>query len=356
MNMPKTLHIIPHVHWDREWYMSFEQHRARLVELIDTLIDTMESNPEYTSFHLDGQYIIIEDYLNIRPQMKERLLKLIQADRIQIGPWYVLQDEFLTSGEANIRNMLYGLRFCRAIGANPVMSGYFPDSFGNISQAPQILRGFGIDNAVFGRGIGVILPDNKVVETATSYPSEIVWRAPDGSEVLGVMFAYWYNNAMELSADPDKLKQQLQVLLNRSISSAATPHLLGMNGCDHEPAQTNLPAVIKMANQMLEEQQITVRQSCFKEYLEQLWPYYAIFSSVEGELCGQNSSGINLLINTASTRIPIKQQNHKVQNLLTQQAEPLNVLSSLAGDSYRMDLLIYAWKKMMENQPHDTKS
>ena len=136
----KTLHIVSHSHWDREWYMSFEQHRMRLVELFDTLIETMENHPEYKYYHMDGQYVVIEDYLEVRPQMKDRLFKLIGEDRIQIGPWYVLQDEYLTSGEANVRNMLYGIKLCKSIGADPVMCGYFPDAFGNISQAPQILR------------------------------------------------------------------------------------------------------------------------------------------------------------------------------------------------------------------------
>ena len=104
--MKKTLHIIPHSHWDREWYMPFEKHRARLVDLLDTLIRVMEENPDYLYYHLDGQFIVIEDYLEIRPSMKDRLLKLIKDGRICVGPWYVLQDETLISGEANVRNMI----------------------------------------------------------------------------------------------------------------------------------------------------------------------------------------------------------------------------------------------------------
>ena len=104
--MKKQLHIISHSHWDREWYMGFEQHRARLVELMDALIDKMESDEEYRYFHLDGHVLAIEDYLEIRPEKRSRLEKLIRDGRIQVGPWYVLQDEFLTSGEANVRNML----------------------------------------------------------------------------------------------------------------------------------------------------------------------------------------------------------------------------------------------------------
>ena len=108
-NVKKTLHIIPHSHWDREWYLPFEKHRLRLVKLLDTLIELMEGDPSYSTYHLDGQMIVIEDYLAIRPQMRERLLALIREGRIRVGPWYVLQDEYLTGGEANVRNMLVGL-------------------------------------------------------------------------------------------------------------------------------------------------------------------------------------------------------------------------------------------------------
>ena len=348
----KTLHLIPHSHWDREWYMGFERHRMRLVELFDTLIDLMEKNPDYMYYHMDGQFIVIEDYLEIRPEMRERLVKLIKADRIQIGPWYVLQDEFLTSGEANVRNMLYGIKLCREIGAEPVMTGYFPDSFGNLSQVPQILRGFGIDNAVFGRGVGAVSYNNGVAANAT--PSEWIWAAPDGSEVMGVMFSHWYHNAMQLPTDKKVLETKLIDLVESTKASAFTPELLGMNGCDHQPVQTNLTEVIKMANEILNEQGITVKQSNFKDYINAVKPYADKFFKVEGELTSETTDGWNSLIGTASTHIPLKQRNHAVQNLLERQAEPTSVIAAQFGDEYRDGMLLYAWKKLMENHPHDS--
>jgi len=203
--MKKTLHIISHTHWDREWYMSFEQHRMRLVELMDTLIDKMENDERYKYFHLDGQTIIIDDYLEIKPEMRERLYALIKSGRIQVGPWYILQDEYLTSGESNIRNMIEGLKFCKENGIDPVMSGYMPDAFGNISQMPQILAGFKIDNAIFGRGQGQILFDNKVPEDGTINDKELIWQGADGTTVIGVMFRDWYNNASELPCGDEQI-------------------------------------------------------------------------------------------------------------------------------------------------------
>ena len=232
----KELHIIAHTHWDREWYMSFEEHRVYLVRFMDKLIETLESKPDFLHFHLDGQYIIIDDYLEIRPQMRERLLKLIKSGRIQIGPFYILQDEFLTSGEANIRNLLYGIKMCNSLGAEPVMLGYFPDAFGNIGQMPQILAGFGIKYAAFGRGINDVQYNN-TVDPEHINPSELIWRSPDGSCVTGVMFSHWYNNATELPEDTEKLSEKIDALIAAAESSAKTPFILGMNGCDHQPVQ-----------------------------------------------------------------------------------------------------------------------
>ena len=348
----KTLHIIPHSHWDREWYMGFERHRMRLVELFDTLIEVMENDPEYRYYHMDGQFVVIEDYLEVRPSMRERLLKLIKEDRIQVGPWYILQDEYLISGESNVRNMLYGIKFCKEIGADPVMCGYFPDAFGNIAQAPQIVRGFGIDNAVFGRGVSEVGADNKIAEKKN--PSEWVWRSPDGSEVVGVMFSHWYCNAMELPTEYEALKEKLLRMVGECEASGYTDHYLGMNGCDHQPIQTDLTQAIRLGNEILKDKNIEVVESNFKDYIEAVKPYSHKFPRVTGELNGQGTNGLYMLVNTASTYIPLKQFNHKVQNLLTQQAEPISVLTDLKGDKYREDMIIHAWKKLMQNHPHDS--
>lgn len=350
--MKKTLHIIPHSHWDREWYLPFEKHRVRLVELFDRLIQVMEENEDYTYYHLDGQYIVIDDYLEIKPHMRDRLLKLIRDGRIQVGPWYILQDEYLTSGEANVRNMLYGIKLCREIGAEPVETGYFPDAFGNISQAPQIVRGFGFDNAVFGRGLNDVGSDNQIIKQNGITRSELIWRAPDGSEVMGIMFANWYHNAMELPTDPNALRNRLASIVASTSRFALTNHLLGMNGCDHQPIQMDLHKVIALANEVQDE--VEVKQSNFKDYVEAVRPYKDSFPVFEGEINGQLSAGSCPLICTASAHVDIKQMNHDVQHLLERITEPVSLLSMLGGGEYPSDLLLYAWKKLMQNHPHDS--
>ena len=352
--MKKILHLISHTHWDREWYMSFEKHRMKLVELIDSLIEKMESDENFRYFHLDGQTIVLEDYLEIRPSMRDRLFALIKAGRIQVGPWYVLQDEFLTSGEANVRNMIEGLRYCKENGFEPVMCGYMPDAFGNIGQLPQILNGFDIDTAVFGRGIGLVLADNTVDDQTEPEDKEIIWYGADNSRVNGIMFRDWYNNASEMpSKDEEEIKSVYGELLDLLESGAKTPHLLGMNGCDHQPVQLDLPESIEKANKIFGDR-VEIKHSNFKDYIAAVRPYFNGITEFKGEIVSQYTRGICLLIDTASTHMPLKQKNHAVQNAFAFKAEPVSVISSLYGDTYRDDMLRYGWKKLMQCHPHDS--
>ena len=350
--MKKTLHIIPHSHWDREWYQSFEAHRIKLVELFDAIIEEMEKSDEYTYYHMDGQFIPVEDYLEIRPHMRDRLQKLIKEGRIQVGPWYVLQDEFLTSGEANVRNMLYGIQLSKKFGADPLMCGYFPDAFGNVGQAPQICQGFGIDNAVFGRGLNDVGSDNQVIRQNGITKSELIWRAPDGSEVIGVLFVDWYCNANELPADPNALRERILHIGHSLERFAVTNHLLGMNGCDHQPLQRNLVEIIKTANEVQDEYEVV--QSNMKDYVAEIRKCRDKLTPFTGEIIGQYTSGICLLTSTASTHIDIKTRNWRNQHTLERLAEPATRLAALVGGQYDRDFFLYAWRRLMQNHPHDS--
>ncbi|HIC93318.1 MAG TPA: hypothetical protein EYP09_03600, partial [Anaerolineae bacterium] len=173
--------VVPHTHWDREWYLPFERYRYRLVKLVDELLEILRKDEEYAHFLLDGQVVIAEDYLEIRPENEERLRQEVAKGRIGIGPWYTMPDEFLAGGEAIVRNLLMGHRLGRELGG--VMKiGYLPDPFGHIAQMPQILRGFGIHAAFLARGVD---PPQ----------TEFHWEAPDGSKVLTHWFALGYCNA-----------------------------------------------------------------------------------------------------------------------------------------------------------------
>ncbi|ASA24214.1 alpha-mannosidase [Paenibacillus donghaensis] len=352
-----TAHLISHTHWDREWYMPYERHHVLLTELMNELLETLEQDERYRYFHLDGQTIIIEDYLQIYPGKRETLEQFIREGRIIIGPWYVLQDEFLTSSEANVRNLLTGHQDAAKYGVISKL-GYFPDSFGNMGQAPQLLRQADIETAVFGRGVKPTGFDNMVGElNSSSYESpysEMFWTSPDGSSVLGLLFANWYSNGNEVPAGPEEAQVFWDKKLADAGKYASTPELLFMNGCDHQPVQKNLGDALDTAKVLYPD--VDFVHSSFEQYLNALKPSLpADLVTVNGELRSQHTDGWGTLVNTASARVYLKQLNQQGQTLLEKGAEPLATLAHLvSGRAYPHPLLTYAWKTLMQNHPHDS--
>ncbi|MBM3212603.1 alpha-mannosidase, partial [Candidatus Poribacteria bacterium] len=345
------IHVISHTHWDREWYMPFEKHRRRFVMLMDALLDLMDKDPDFRHFHTDGQIIPIEDYLEIRPHQLGRIRRAAAEKKLSLGPWYVLQDEFLTSGEANIRNMMLGLEIAEKYG-KPIKIGYLPDSFGNISQMPQILKGFGIDNAIFGRGVNRWRDDLDPNDEAQGYKSELTWRAPDGSEVLGIFMANWYSNAMHIPTDPDKIVEYVNNVGNACLRYATTSQLLFMNGCDHTPSQPDVTKAIKLANEKLDD--AVLIHSNLTDYISAVKKEAHNLQIKEGELRSEYTDGWGTLTNVLSSRIYQKQSNWECQTMLEKWVEPFSAFAHKIGKKYDRDLIWYAWKILMQNHPHDS--
>src|SRR6266571_2326574 len=195
---PTRVTLVPHTHWDREWYLPFEGFRELLVQMMDSLIELLDSG--FPHFHLDGQTAMIDDYLEVRPEREPDIRRLARAGRISLGPWYTQTDEFLVSGESLIRNLETGLRRARELGGG-LMIGYLPDQFGHIGQMPQILRMAGIERAVVWRGVPAAID-------RTSF----WWESPDGSRVLTEYLAFGYGLGWHLNhaADAGDLAAQLR--------------------------------------------------------------------------------------------------------------------------------------------------
>ncbi|WP_305302764.1 alpha-mannosidase [Romboutsia ilealis] len=353
--MKKTAHIISHTHWDREWYLPYETHHMMLIKTMDTLLDTFEKDPNFKYYHLDGQTVLLEDYLEVRPDKKELLEKVIKEGRLNIGPWYVLQDEFLTSSEANIRNLQYGHKDSKKYGVEPCKVGYFPDSFGNIGQAPQILKQAGIDAAAFGRGVKPTGFNNEISadDKFESPYSEMYWESPDGSKVLGILFANWYCNGMEVPVDGKEAKEYWEKRIEDTSKFASCNHLLFMNGCDHQPIQTDLSQAINFANNLYND--IEFVHSNFEDYIKDLKENMPKdLQVIKGELRSQQTEGWYTLVNTASARVYLKQWNNLCQTLFEKVAEPIATMASHYGYKYPHHLFEYGWKSLMKNHPHDS--
>ncbi|MFC0469037.1 alpha-mannosidase [Halalkalibacter kiskunsagensis] len=352
MNKKKTAHIISHSHWDREWYMSLEEHRYYLVKLFDDLLEKLAEDPNFHSFHLDGQTIMVDDYLQVRPNREEELKKYIREGRLIIGPWYILQDAFLTSSEANVRNLFYGMKTTKEFGQEGNL-GYYPDTFGIYGQAPQLLKQAKIDVAAFGRGVTPTGFNNQVYHSDdySSPYSELNWESPDGSAVVGILFANWYSNGNEIPEEEEQAKEFWDKKLTDVEKFASTAELLFLNGCDHQPLQKNITDAIKTANELYPD--IEFKHSGFQEYVTALKRELPKdLQTIRGELRNQKTDGWSTLVNTASSRIYLKQANDRCQTLLESVLEPLGLMMS--DRSLHQDFTEFYWKLLMENHPHDS--
>ncbi len=274
--------------------------------------------------------------------------------RLLKGPWFILQDEFLTSSEANVRNLQIGHQMANEYG-EVWKVGYFPDSFGNMGQAPQILKKAGIETAVFGRGVKPTGFNNQVSESDTyeSPYSEMYWESEDGSSILGILFANWYSNGIHVPVDEKEAKEYWDKKLADAEKFASTPHLLFMNGCDHQPVQTDLSDAIETAKKLYPDVEFV--HSNFEQYIEEVRKELKDdLATITGELRSQQTDGWYTLANTASSRIYLKQMNAKCQMLFEKVAEPLAVIAHKEGAKYPHHLFKYGWKLLMENHPHDS--
>jgi len=336
----RTLTFVSHTHWDREWYQPFEEFRIRLVQLMDQLLDTLDRDPDYGYFMLDGQTIVLEDYVAIRPEREADLAAHVRSGRLLIGPWYVLPDEFLTAPESTIRNLLTGARVAARYGER-MHVGNIPDPFGLISQLPQILRGFGLDSAVFSRGVG-------------EAPNEFLWSAPDGSQVLVIHQHDGYGNAARMPLEPEAFVARTKRIIESLSPTATTPHMLAMNGSDHTGPQPELPRLISLADQALPD--VAIRHGTLAQFIADIRAARPALETRAGEM--RNCSRMPLLPGVLSSRMWIKQRNDACETLLTRWTEPYSALAQAVGAEWvtgNLSALVgRAWHYLLQNHPHDS--
>jgi alpha-mannosidase len=339
---PLTAVLVPHTHWDREWYQPFDAFLERLVDMMDHLIDVLDRDERFAHFHLDGQVAMIDDYLAVRPEREADIRRLAAAGRLSVGPWYTQMDEFLVSGESHIRNLERGMSRSRDLAGRDVpvdgpAFGYLPDQFGHIGQMPQILRNGGVDHAVLWRGV-----PERIDRTAFH------WGSPDGSTVLAEYLAFGYSIGWEFAyqRDADGIARALRGAFDLVRPFAARPdRVLVTVGSDHAIPQAELAPLLAEAST---SSGIHAEFGSIASYLD--GPTPEGLPTWRGEL--RSGARAHLLPNVYSARVRQKVERARIEASVERYAEPL--AATVPGVAWPDEALDRIWRLLLWNGAHDS--
>ncbi|WDH75450.1 glycoside hydrolase family 38 C-terminal domain-containing protein [Exiguobacterium marinum] len=335
-----NVHVVPHSHWDREWYFTIEDSNVLLVENLDRLLDVLEGDPTYVSYVFDGQVSIVEEYLKIRPEERDRMKRFITERRLFVGPWYTQTDTLLVNRESIIRNLLYGTRIAKAMG-HSMNVGYLPDIFGQNAYLPSFFKDFGIDYSVLQRGI---------------YHDEIKgdlnfhWQSPDGARVKTNYIFFGYGPGKFLEAtDAYKTERLDPILKTLESMNRSTDELLLPSGGDQVLVREHFPEAVRRLNEMDRER--TYQLSDYETFMEAAFAR-EIPNTIEGELIASQKSRMHHTIR--SQRVDLKQGNYAVETKLIDQLEPLGVIAESLGFRYPKAWINQVWKELFDVHSHDS--
>jgi mannosylglycerate hydrolase len=336
-----TFHLIPHTHWDREWYLPQSVFLARLVPALDDLLNRLASEVD-TTFLLDGQTVLLEDYLRVRPDQEPRIRELARGGRLQVGPWYVLADEQIPAGESMIRNLLLGQADADRFGGRSNVL-YSPDAFGHPAVWPQLAGEFGMRYGVVWRGIGGEPGQERDL---------FRWRGPDGREVLVYHLPPdGYEIGAALPADSGQLPEVWSRVRASLVPRASTRQVAVFVGADHHAAHPNLSGVRSLLEQLEPESQFRISRLC--DFFGAVSAEAAGLPVISGEL--RWSYGYTwTLQGVHGTRAPLKRRHALTELALSRVAEPLAGLALAAKGTDRRATVNHAWRLLVRSEFHDS--
>jgi hypothetical protein len=355
---PRRVHYVLSTHWDREWFQTLQDYRYRLVQLLDRVLDGLHSGELRGPFQMDGQSIPLEDYLEIRSERRAEVQQLVQAGRLVVGPWYVLPDEFLVSGEALIRNLKLGRQWVRDLGGQPSDAGFVCDLFGHVSQLPQIFAGFNIHGGLIWRGIN--LP----------FERHVRWLGADGTALPCYRFGFTgycdYAILVRQAFEPEHVfdaqvvAAKLDAFLEKEAAATKIGPVLLFDGGDHQEWERPAYAVLAPHFDAPDERYQIAHTSLDAYLADMLSEADQIGPEVSGELRAPGTHPWTVdqqwvIPGVLSSRVWIKQANAACQALLCHWAEPLTALAQVAlGKATAPGFMAAAWKWLLQNHPHDS--
>lgn len=381
------IHVVSNTHWDREWLSNYQETRYMLVEMIDKLLDILDNNSEYKSFLFDSQTVPVEDYLEVRPENRERIEKHVANKRLLLGPWYTDPETFIINGESLVRNLLIGHKVAHSFGG--VMKvGYTPFGYGQNSQMPQLYKGFGIDTMLFYHGLSHDEVEN-----------EFIFEAADGSQVLasqissGARYNFYHNvyrpvikgktsaeriydwqqdgTSFRIANDESRynhfsiikeksyfdeavLEKSVKALFEAEKAVCTTNKLIFMSGHDSSIADEVELKLIESAKKYLDDAEIM--HSSLPEVMAKIKEEAKDLRVLKGERRTPKllNGRVHLYSDVVSSRSRMKYKNAIAEYKLQRQAEPFAVLANILGHDYPEKQFEIAWKTLLKCHAHDS--
>ncbi|OJG89966.1 hypothetical protein RV15_GL001532 [Enterococcus silesiacus] len=303
---------------------------------MDEVIYALENN-ELDYYYLDGQLSILDDYLKVYPEKETKIRELVEGNKLFIGPWYTQMDEFVVAGESVVKNLQIGIDMSKRLGGHTSL-GYLPDSFGQGKDMPKIYNGFGIEDAVFWRGM-----PNEVTKSREFY-----WTAEDGSKVLTINIRNGYYAGVALVEGE---VYQKKAMLDLVSQDNATDIVTLPVGGDQRAVDRNLKEIIQEINEQFGAE-YQIEESNYPHIFTLLREKTTELPTVQGEFMSGSVSKIHRSI--YSSRYDLKKLNDTIENRLIFQLEPLMLLADDLGIPFKRELLDYIWKLLLKNHAHDS--
>lgn len=340
MNNKKKVYVVPHSHWDREWYFTIEDSNILLGENMPYLMDVLENNKDFKSYTFDAQLSVVEELIKLYPEEKKRLKELVRDKRIFVGPWYTQTDSILVNKESIIRNLLYGTRLGNEYG-HSMNVGYLPDIFGQNAYLPSIFKGFGIEDSILQRGL--YTDDLKK-------NLNFKWVSPDNESIRANNIYLGYGPGKFLASDDEYIYGKLIPMLKKLESlNKDCDNLLLPSGGDQVLVRENFPQIIKELNEKQDIYEFVL--SDYETFMNDTW-VKDFKNEIYGELIACEKSRIHNTIK--SQRYDIKYLNTLVENKILYVLEPLGVIGKSLGISYKSRWLDVMWKLLFDAHAHDS--
>ncbi|OAX33098.1 glycoside hydrolase family 38 protein [Rhizopogon vinicolor AM-OR11-026] len=342
---PKSAQVvgISYCHIDTAWLWPYSVTQQKTARSWSTQIDLMERYPEHRFACSQAQQFkwLEEQY----PPLFERIKKKVASGQFHlIGGSWVENDGNMPSGEALVRQFLYGQRYFESRFGKRCDTAWLPDSFGLTAAYPQLIR---------EAGMKYFFTQKLSWNNINRFPhSTFNWVGIDGSQVLCHMTPVDTYTAQATVGDVNK-----GVTNHKNLESSATALLVFGNGDGGGGALAkmleNLRRIRAASNEYRELPSVSMGSSVeeFFEDIEKESKEGTTLPVWKGELYLEFHRG------TYTSHGSIKKGNRKSEILLrdVERVATLTTLLKPKGHSYvypKQDI-DECWEKVLLNQFHD---